>query len=185
MVTLVSLWLPILLSAVGIFFLSFVANVILPHHRNDYVKVPNEDGVQNALQGFAIPPGDYMLPRAQGMSEMKDPAYQEKLRRGPVALMTVLPNRMVPMGPTLAQWFIYLVVVMVIAAHAAQRVFPIGAGYRDVFHLVALMVFAGLAVGFWQDSIWYKRKWSTTIKFTIDGLVYAGVAGGVFGWLWP
>ena len=37
----------------------------------------------------------------------------------------------------------------------------------------------------WQDSIWYKKKWSTTVKNTIDGLIYGLLTGGTFGWLWP
>jgi hypothetical protein len=34
-------------------------------------------------------------------------------------------------------------------------------------------------------SIWYRRAWSTTIKSTIDGLIYGALTAGVFGWLWP
>ena len=41
------------------------------------------------------------------------------------------------------------------------------------------------AIGLWQNSIWYKRKWSTTLKSTIDGLIYGLLTGGTFGWLWP
>ena len=29
------------------------------------------------------------------------------------------------------------------------------------------------------------RRWSTTAKHTIDGLVYSLLTGGIFGWLWP
>jgi hypothetical protein len=37
----------------------------------------------------------------------------------------------------------------------------------------------------WQMSIWYRRSVSVTMKSTIDGLVYACLTAGVFGWLWP
>jgi hypothetical protein len=43
----------------------------------------------------------------------------------------------------------------------------------------------GYALALWQMSIWWGRKWSTTIRNTIDGLVYALLTGGTFGWLWP
>ena len=36
-----------------------------------------------------------------------------------------------------------------------------------------------------QMSIWYRRAWSTTIKTTVGGLVYALLTAGMFGWLWP
>jgi hypothetical protein len=34
-------------------------------------------------------------------------------------------------------------------------------------------------------SIWYKRSWTTALKSSIDGLVYALATAGIFGWLWP
>jgi hypothetical protein len=40
-------------------------------------------------------------------------------------------------------------------------------------------------VAIWPLSIWYHRDWSTTIRSTIDGLIYALLTAGVFGWLWP
>jgi hypothetical protein len=43
----------------------------------------------------------------------------------------------------------------------------------------------GYAVALWQMSIWYRRAWSTTFKATVDGLVYALLTAGTFGWLWP
>ena len=35
------------------------------------------------------------------------------------------------------------------------------------------------------QSIWYQRAWSTTLKLMFDGLIYACLAAGTFGWLWP
>ncbi|MEP7183947.1 MAG: hypothetical protein ABI886_17350 [Betaproteobacteria bacterium] len=45
--------------------------------------------------------------------------------------------------------------------------------------------FVGYAGALWPQSIWYRRPWGTTIRTTIDGLVYALLTAGVFGWLWP
>jgi hypothetical protein len=45
--------------------------------------------------------------------------------------------------------------------------------------------FLGYAGALWQMSIWYRRAWSTTIKATVDGLIYALLTAGTFGWLWP
>ena len=36
-----------------------------------------------------------------------------------------------------------------------------------------------------QDSIWYKRKWTTTMKNVFDGLIYGLFTGGIFGAMWP
>jgi hypothetical protein len=43
----------------------------------------------------------------------------------------------------------------------------------------------GFALALWQMTIWYRRSWVITMKSTIDGLIYACLMGGVFGWLWP
>jgi hypothetical protein len=34
-------------------------------------------------------------------------------------------------------------------------------------------------------SIWWHRAWLTTIKATVDGVIYALLTAGVFVWLWP
>ena len=40
-------------------------------------------------------------------------------------------------------------------------------------------------MGLMQGSIWYKQSWTKTLKSMFDSLVYAMLAAGVFGWLWP
>ncbi|MDQ3696883.1 MAG: hypothetical protein M3373_02505 [Gemmatimonadota bacterium] len=185
MVALTSLLVPILVSAVIVFLASSVMNTVLPYHYSDVSRVPNEDGVMEALRRFSLPPGDYMVPRAPSMKEMKDPAFQEKLKQGPVAMMTVLPPGPFSMRKSLGQWFVYCALVALFAGYIASRTLPAGAPYLSVFRIVGTVAFVGFAAGLWQDSIWWNRKWSTTFKFTFDGLVYGVLTAGVFGWLWP
>jgi hypothetical protein len=45
--------------------------------------------------------------------------------------------------------------------------------------------FGGYALALLQNSIWYKRNWSSTLKYMADGLVYAMLTAGIFAWLWP
>ena len=78
-----ALWLPILLSAIIVFVASSIIHMGPFWHRGDFPKVPNQDKVQEALRPFAIPPGDYMLPRASDMKEMRSPEHMEKLNKGP------------------------------------------------------------------------------------------------------
>jgi hypothetical protein len=65
------------------------------------------------------------------------------------------------------------------------KVFAAGAPRESVCTIAALTAFAAFSFGQWQDSIWYKRKWSTTIKNTIDGFIYGLAVGVVFYFLWP
>jgi hypothetical protein len=185
MVGLSALWLPILLSAVIVFVVSSVIHMALSWHKNDYAKVPNEDQVMAALRPFAMPSGDYMMPRPASTQELGSPEFAEKLKQGPVMFFTVMPNRLMPMAKNLVLWFLYSAVVAFFAAYVAGRALPAGAPYLRVFQLVGVTAFIGYSVALWQMSIWYRRAWSTTIKATVDGLIYALLTAGTFGWLWP
>ncbi len=185
MTSIAALWLPIIVAAVVVFIASSIIHMAPLWHRSEYPKVPNEDRVLDALRPFAIPPGDYMLPRAKDMNDMKSPEFTEKVKRGPVMIVTVMPNGPFAMGKNLTLWFIYVVAVGVLAAYVAGRTLAPGADYLTVFRIAGTTAFIGYAVALWQMSIWYHRAWSTTVKATLDGLIYALLTGGAFGWLWP
>lgn len=180
-----TLWLPILLSSVGVFILSSIVHMFLPWHKNDYPKVPDEDKVRNVLKPLNIPPGEYMVPRTYSMKELKTPEFQQKMNDGPVLVMTVRKNGMVPMAPSLIKWFIYVVVVGILVSYVAGRALPLGATYLHVFRFAGVTAFIAYVVAHWEMPIWWFRSLSLTIKSTVDGLIYALVTAGFFGWLWP
>jgi hypothetical protein len=185
MVTLAGLWLPILVAAVIVFAVSSIIHMFLGYHRSDVSGLPAEAAVMDALRGFKIPPGDYVVPHAASPAIMKSPEYQEKLSKGPVIFMTVIPNGPITMGSSLAQWFGYCAVVGVFAAYVTGRVLPAGTGYLPVFRIAGTVAFAGYGLGLLQNSIWWKRSWTATGKSVFDALIYGMLTGGTFGWLWP
>ncbi len=180
-----ALWLPILLSSVIVFVVSSAIHTATPWHKSDYPKVPNEAKVMDALRPLAIPPGDYMIPRPASTQEMRSPEFAEKMKKGPVLMLTVMPNGPTAMRKNLVFWLLYSAVVGVFAAYVAGRALPPGAEYLRVFRFAGVTAFVGYSVALWQMSIWYRRAWSTTIKATVDGLIYALLTAGTFGWLWP
>src|SRR6266849_1125210 len=92
MTGLAALWLPILVSSVLVFVVSSAVHMASPWHKSDYPKVPNEDRLRDALRPLAIPPGDYMVPRPSSMQEMRSPEFLEKVKKGPVMMLTGIPN---------------------------------------------------------------------------------------------
>lgn len=184
MTGLLSLWLPIVLSAVVVFIASSIVHMMSGWHKSDHKPVPNEAAVLDALRSFDIPPGDYMAPRCSSMEEMKSPEFKAKLDKGPVVMFTVFP-KMTGMTSNLIQWFIYSLLVGVFSAYIGTHALSTGAQYLKVFQIVGTAAFMGYAVALWQLSIWYHRSWLTTFKSTVDGLIYALLTAGVFGWLWP
>lgn len=186
MTPLYTLWLPILLSAILVYVASTILHMALSAwHQDDFVKLANEDRVMDALRPLAIPPGDYALPRPASMQDMKSAEYLQKRTRGPVLIMTVLPSGPMSMGKSLALWFVFCIVVSFFAAYVGGAALPPGTGYPKVFQVVGTTAFAGYALAIWPTSIWYGRKWGTTLRSTIDGIAYALLTAGVFGWLWP
>ncbi len=185
MVTVTALWLPILLAAVLVFAASSVIHMFLTYHRSDYGKVPREDEVMNALRPFAVPPGEYVLPHAGSPAAMKSPEFVDKVTKGPVAFITMLPNGMPGMGKSLTLWFVYCVVVGIFVAYVTGRALGPGATYLEVFRFAGVTAFLAYTVAGWQQSIWFYRRWTHTLKHTFDGLVYALLTAGAFGWRWP
>jgi hypothetical protein len=185
MVPMTSLWAPILLSAVFVFILSSIIHMALGYHAGDYDKLPAEDDAMAALRKLGIPPGDYFIPKAGSARDMKNPEFLKKVELGPVGSLTILPPGGFAMGKRLVLWFLYSIVVGLVAGHVAGCVLGPGTPYRTVFHVVAWVAFAGYALALWQSPIWKGTKWSTTLKMTFDGLLYALLTAGTFGWLWP
>ena len=184
-----ALWIPIIVSSIAIFVVSSIIHMmvdtVIPWHKNDYRAVPQEDAVMNALRPFAIPPGDYFFPRPASMADMKTAEYMDKANKGPKIVMTVMPNGMGGMGRNLGFWFVYLLVVNVFAAYITGRALAPGAEYLSVFRFAATTAFLGFSLALWQASIWYQRSLGTTVRSTIDGLIFGLIAGGIFGYFWP
>ncbi|RMH17889.1 MAG: hypothetical protein D6701_07000, partial [Gemmatimonadetes bacterium] len=125
MVTLSALWLPIVLSAVGVFITSALVWMVLPHHKSDFKALPNEDGVRAALGSLA--PGVYNVPHVADPKMMEDPELQRRFNEGPVGFFTVLPNGVPSMGKSLGQTFVFYLVVGVMIAYVTGRSLPAGA----------------------------------------------------------
>jgi hypothetical protein len=184
MVSLTALLIPALLSAVLVFLVSSIVHMATPWHAGDFSKLPNEDAVLAALRPFSLTPGQYVAPRPSGMKDMQTPEFQAKLKAGPRVMMNVMPAGS-GMGAQLVLWFVYSFAVALFAGYITSKALRAGAPYIVVFKFVAAITFAANTIGLWQMSIWYRRPWGVTLKSTIDGLIYAGLTAGAFGWLWP
>lgn len=185
MITILSLWLPILLSAIGVFIVSSIIHMVLTYHRSDVTKLPDEKAFREKISALDIPPGEYIIPHANSPKDMGSEEYLKNIETGPVGFFTILPNSPWPMGKSLLQWFIYSILVGFFAAYIASQSLQPGANYMQVMQLVGASAFGGYGLALIQNSIWKFTPWSTTAKFFFDALVYALITGGFFGWLWP
>jgi hypothetical protein len=185
MTELSALWLAILLGTVLCFVVSSIIHMAPLWHKNEYPQLPDEEKARAAIGALNVPPGDYMLPRCKSMQEMGAEDFKEKLRQGPKWIITVLPPGDKGMAASLVYWFFFQMLVLVFAAYVSSHALAPGAHYHEVFRYIGATAFMGFALAQLPQSIWYQRAWGTTLALMFDGLIYACVAAGTFGWLWP
>ena len=179
------LWLPILLSAVFVFLASSVIHMALKWHNADYHKLPNEEAVRAAFNAGAPVPGQYILPHCMDPREMAKEEVALRNSEGPVALVWLKAPGFPKMGGTLAGWFLFNLVLAFFLAYLAAHTLAPGAPYLQVFRVVGATAFLAHAAGTVPNSIWMGKPWSVTFKEILDGLIYALLTAGAFGWLWP
>ena len=179
--TIMSLWLPILASAVACFIAGAVIWMAMPWHKRDWSKTTDEEAVRAALK--SCEPGMYTVPNVKDQKQYAEPETQRKLEEGPQAFITVLPAGLPTMGPKLAMMFCYNVLVAVVCAYLLSRTVGSDADYLTVFRVTGTVAFIGYGVAYVQESIWFGRSWSLTVKTFFDALIYAVLTGGIFGWL--
>ena len=185
MVSLAHLWLPILLSGIGVFIASSIIHMTFKfwHHR-DYHGFPNESDVATAIRKGNAAPGMYMLPYCD-MKEMKTPEAQEKFKQGPVGFMILRANGAPEIGKGMVLWFIYCLVVAFFAAYVAGSTLAAGTAGLQVFRLITTVAFMGFAFGSLPMGIWWGQPWKAVTKDVIDGLIYALITAALFAALWP
>jgi len=182
---LVDLWAPIAVSAVVVFVISSVVHMVLPVHKGDHGTLPDESSVLDALRAAGVKPGTYMFPGCTSTKDMADPATVARYEKGPVGFMTVRPNGVPGIGPSLLQWFALSLLIGLLAAYVGHHALSKGAPFGEVVRITGTVAIAGYALGAIQDSIWKGVPWGTTAKFVADGVVYGLATALTFAWMWP
>ncbi|HKT90411.1 MAG TPA: hypothetical protein VJQ59_18340 [Candidatus Sulfotelmatobacter sp.] len=184
MVPLSALWLPIVLSAVIVFVASSIMHMALPYHKGDYKKIPDEDKVLPTLKMAGITRGLYVFPFCTH-KEMKSPEAIAKYEKGPVGMMIVFRNGAPFIPKFLGLWFGYCLVIAFFVAYLTAHTVAPGTYYLAVFRVVGTAAFLSFGLGPLANVIWKGYPWGFVLKEVIDGLIYALLMAGTFGWLWP
>ena len=179
--SIMTLWQPILVSGVLTFIAGSVIWMLMPWHKSDWSKVTDEEGARNALSGLA--PGQYNLPYCPDQAAFKNPEMQQRFKDGPIAFINVVPSRLPAMGPKLGLMFAYNVLVAIVCAYFVSRTAAPDADYLAIFRISGAVAFVAYGMAYVQESVWFGRPWSATIKTFLDALIHALLTGGAFGWL--
>src|SRR5215216_2272856 len=168
MEALLALWVPILLAAVLMFVVSSIAWTVLPHHKRDWAKVPNEPAAVTALTGVAR--GQYVLPKEHMHSDW--------------AAFLLVRDRRASMGKSLFLHFLNQLMIAILTGYILYYALPPEADYLRVFRVAGTALLLGQVGALFSRSIFWGWSWRSTLKEVVDGIVYALLAAGVFGWWW-
>ena len=181
---LVSLWLPILLSAVAVWIVSAVVWMALPHHKNDFIALPDEDGFMDDLRKRGIKPGNYVFPDFRKRDSMETDKVKNALQQGPVGHLSLWQPPLTMGGKMIGTFIVYLVVSALIA-YLARVALPTPAPFAKVFQVVATAGVLAYSFSFIPNSIWFGSYKRTIAAGFIDGIVYGLITGAIFAWRWP
>ncbi len=185
MVTIGALWLAILLSAVAVWAASAINWMVMPHHKSDYAKLPDEDAARQALAPQGLVPGQYSIPYAVSMKDLQAAETLRKFEEGPVGFLTVVPSGVPTMGSKIGLSLVFYLVISTFVAYLASRMLDPGADYLAVFRVTGTVAWLAYGTAIVPDAIWFGRPWSAVVKGLLDALVYALLTAGFFGWWWP
>lgn len=184
MTPLTDLWLPILVSGVAVFILSAVMWMMMPHHKKDYSRLPDEDSVMKLLRGGQVTRGQYSFPHCDGHAAMKDPVWQEKQKLGPIGMLYIVPG-CPNMGKAMCLSLIHNFAIATFVAYVASHALLPGSSYLSIFRIVGTTTILAYCGARFADAIWMGHTWRGVATQVFDGIVYGLVTAGIFGWLWP
>lgn len=181
------LWLPIVLSTLLCLAISWLAWMVLPHHRAEYMRLPTEPDVLDALRKNPPAPGSYAFPFAN-RNEMERADVKLAFERGPVGFITIAARNRPLVPKMVVQAALYFLVVSCVVGGVAWLAAPapkFGAPASEVAtvtFVVALLAYAAASV---PDSVWFGRSWRAFLAQLLDATACAAATAALFAWLWP
>jgi hypothetical protein len=181
---LASLWIPILASAVAVFFASFIAWVVIGHHNPDWSELPEEGRTMDFLQKSGIRPGQYLFPLARTKDQMADTEKQQRLASGPWGSVNIWA-RPVNMGRNLLQTFTFYLVTSVFIAYLGTLALDPGVGFSKAFQVTGTAGILAYAFGVVPNAIWFGTHLRPLLMDILDGVCFGLITGFIFGMMWP
>jgi hypothetical protein len=172
------LWLPILVTGIVTHVYSMLAWTVLPHHKPEWNKIPDEDAAYPTLE--KIPPGQYVFPHASCQKDMQAESFKRKLgiRNG----MLVIWTGPTQMGKAIGQTFITYFVIAFLIGYLASIGVSRGAEFVKVVQFATTAgLLAHIAAKF-PFVFWFRRR---IIMDVLDGVIFAVLTGVIFAALWP
>lgn len=180
----VALWPPILLSAVAVWILAAIVWMALPHHKSDFIALPDEDAFMDVVRKLGIKPGNYVFPDFRGRDAMKSEKVCKALEEGPVGHLSVWPSPLTMAGKMVGTFIVYLIASILIG-YLASVALPKAADFAKVFQVVGTAGILTYSFAFIPNGIWFGAYRRTLVAGVVDGIAYGLLTGAIFAWRWP
>lgn len=181
----IELWQPIVVSAVFVFIVSAVIWMATPLHKHDYKNPGDKEGaILSMLKNEKMEPGVYCVPWMQCDKGGDKKALMEKYNAGPWASLTVMGSKP-SMGMSLTLWFLNTLLISAMVGYITFHTLPNNPHYLKVFQAAgtaATLAYCGYLLPL---AAWHAVPMKQLPAKFFDGLLYACVTAGTFGWLWP
>jgi hypothetical protein len=176
-----SLWLPIIVSGIALFFASWAAWMLLPHHKSEWQGLPNEEAFLSAQRSANIPPGQYMFPHACSPDEWKTDEFKRRVESGPNGTLTIW-KKPPSMGVNMLCTLLFFTIANLVIGYLAGIALAPGTDFLTVFRFVGTAGILTYGTANILNGIWFGRKMIGDIA---DGIAYGVITGLIFASLWP
>lgn len=184
MTPLVDVLLAIGVATIAVFFASFVAWTLLPHHKPDLKRLPDESAFFSAVKPLGLPPGNYLFPQPASPAEYKSEEFQNAYRAGPWGVLTLGKSQ--PVFPrNLALVFMSYLAVCFLAGYLTSLAVPPDASFGSVFRVSFTACSLGFVFGGLPNDIFFMRPRRFVVTCLIDAIVFAAIGGAMLALLWP
>ncbi|MHC4090672.1 MAG: hypothetical protein ACYSVY_10425 [Planctomycetota bacterium] len=170
------LWLSILVSAVIVFTASFLAWMVLPHHKKDVKPLPDEKALTAHLQKLNVGCGHGQ--------DMKSEEFKARYDAGPWGSMNILdakPN----FGRNLVLTFLFYILVSLFVGYITLLARPAGSEFLPVFRVAGAAGVLAYCAGSIPNAIFFGKPGRFVLTEFVDGVVYGLLTGATFALLWP
>lgn len=179
-----ALGLPILAAGVSVFLASFVAWVVIGHHKPDWSELPEEEATVELLQRSGAKAGLYIFPMARTQEQLSDPVKQQRIESGPWGTVNMWA-RPASMGRNLLQSFVFYLTTSIFVGYLGTLSLDPGAEFLEVFQVTGTAGILAYAFGGIPNAIWFGTHFRAALMDVIDGICFGLITGLIFASLWP
>ncbi|MBS0186489.1 MAG: hypothetical protein JSS51_00370 [Planctomycetes bacterium] len=183
------LWLPILISGVSVWIASFIAWMMIGHHRKDRDAIPGggEQAFMDTVTRMNIKPGNYgfpdfcqhdNLPRQERMA-----ARKALYDRRPMGTLRVWGE--MNMGVNMLVTFLFYLVTSAMIGYLTWAAFGRGASAGKIVQVAGTAGILAYCFASFPHDIWFQKKRRAMMMDWLDGIVFGLITGAIFAWLWP